>query len=317
MEKISRQDIQIINAHSNWTEKEVELVLEKYVYSEASAWQKFLRIFFLGLGSAFMVAGITFFFAYNWKDLHKFTKLGMVEVIIVILAFFVLLSKVDILIKNIILSVASVLTGVLFAVFGQIYQTGANAYDFFLGWTLFIALWVLISDFAPLWLIFMGLLNTTLVLYSEQVAMDWAWEFVALLLVIVNTAVLLLFYAVPKLSGAAKAPWWLLQPIALAAVFFATSGISYGFFDKQSLWFYVLLFVTAAAYAIGIKKSLQQKNIFYLVILPFSIIIIVSFFLIKLFDGNEMFLLVAGFIITSITMGTRKIISLQKKWTHE
>ena len=45
---------------------------------------------------------------------------------------------------------ATFLIGTLFAVFGQIYQTGADAYDLFLGWTLFTILWAVAIRFAPL-----------------------------------------------------------------------------------------------------------------------------------------------------------------------
>lgn len=317
MENISRKELQIINSHSNWSKEELETVLRDNVYNDAPAWQKFLRIFFLGLGASFMAAGIIFFFAYNWKDLHKFTKLGMVEVMIVTLIIVALIFKISMLVKQIIISAASILTGVLFAVFGQIYHTGANAYDFFLGWTVFVALWVLVTDFAPLWLVFLVLVNATFVLYWEQVSLGWPWPFACLLLLLINTGALLLFNLVPKLTGFLNAPWWLTQPIALAAVFFATSGLCYGLFEEQVISSIVLLIITAVLYTIAIKQSLQQKHIFYLVIVPFSIIIIICALLIKLSKGSEFLIVIAAFIIVSITLGTRKIISLQKKWANE
>ena len=114
------------------------------------AWQKFFRLFFISLGVGFTVSGIVFFFAYNWADLNKFIKIGLIEALIITTISLVLFLRININTRNIILTGASVLVGVLFAVFGQIYQTGANAYDFFLVWTIFVTLWVVGNYSAPL-----------------------------------------------------------------------------------------------------------------------------------------------------------------------
>jgi uncharacterized membrane protein len=186
MTKIEREDIQIITRHSNWSEKSIDNILKKNIYSDKESWHKFLRLFFISLGVGFTTAGIIFFFAYNWADLHKFIKIGLIEGLIIISTLVILFSKISLDIKNILLTGTSILVGVLFAVFGQIYQTGANAYDFFLGWTMFITIWVFVSNYAPLWLVFITLINTTLILYSQQVAQDWSEVFVFTLLFIIN-----------------------------------------------------------------------------------------------------------------------------------
>ena len=182
MENIEREDIQIITRHSNWSEKSIDNILKKNIYSDKDSWLKFLRLFFISLGVGFTTAGIIFFFAYNWADLHKFIKIGFIEGLIIISTLVILFSKISLDVKNILLTGTSILVGVLFAVFGQIYQTGANAYDFFLGWTMFITIWVFVSNYAPLWLVFITLINTTLILYSQQVAQDWSEVFVFTLL---------------------------------------------------------------------------------------------------------------------------------------
>ena len=140
--KIQREDIHIISRHSNLTEQAIERVLKENVYNDKEMWKKFLRLFFITLGIGFTTAGIIFFFAYNWADLNKFIKLGLTEVLIIATTIIVLLPKIKSSTRNIILTGSSFLVGVLFAVFGQIYQTGADAYDFFSAWTVFITLWV-------------------------------------------------------------------------------------------------------------------------------------------------------------------------------
>ena len=72
------------------------------------------------------------------------------------------------------LLLASLLTGGLLALFGQIYQTGADAYELFTGWSVLIAGWVIIGNFAPLWLLLLVLVQAALYLYWGQV-LDAEW----------------------------------------------------------------------------------------------------------------------------------------------
>lgn len=61
------------------------------LYANKRQWNQFLSIFLLAAGIGFTVTGIIFFFAYNWDELPKFAKLGMVEVL---LAASVLLCRI-------------------------------------------------------------------------------------------------------------------------------------------------------------------------------------------------------------------------------
>lgn len=316
MTKIEREDIQIITRHSNWSEKSIDNILKKNIYSDKESWYKFLRLFFISLGVGFTTAGIIFFFAYNWADLHKFIKIGLIEGLIIISTLVILFSKISLDIKNILLTGTSILVGVLFAVFGQIYQTGANAYDFFLGWTMFITIWVFVSNYAPLWLVFITLINTTLILYSQQVAHDWSEVFVFTLLFIINILFLTTSLFGKKINGEIKVPIWFSNLIALASVSFGTIGIVFGIFDENQTSFFVLIIITSILYGIGIKYGLKLKSGFYLSIIPFSIIIIISAFLIKLSDDAGMFFFISLFVIGSVTLVIKNLIDLQKKWIN-
>ena len=135
---------------------------------DARKWNRFLDILLLVLGAGLMVSGIYFFFAYNWADMHRFVKLGIVEALI--LGMVVATSRLapTNLPGKITLTVAGVLIGALLAVYGQIYQTGADVYTLFLGWTLLMAGLVFVSRFTPMWFIWILLVNTTLLLYWDQ-----------------------------------------------------------------------------------------------------------------------------------------------------
>ncbi|WP_028888584.1 DUF2157 domain-containing protein [Tenacibaculum ovolyticum] len=316
MAKIEREDIQIISRHSNWSEKSIETALKKNVYNDKTSWLKFIKILFISLGISFTTAGVLFFFAYNWADLHKFMKISLIEGLLIITTLIVVFSKISLNIKNIILTGSSILVGVLFAVFGQIYQTGANAYDFFLGWTMAITIWVIISNFAPLWLLFITLINTTIILYTEQVAQDYSEISVLLLLFIVNVVFLLFALFCKKNIKEIEPPIWFTNLIALVAVTFSTIGICNGVFEKQQTSFILLIIITSIIYAIGVKYGLKVKSGFYLSIIPFSIIIIISSFLIELSNDASMFFIISLFVVSSITLVIKTLINLQKKWRN-
>lgn len=316
MTKIKREDIHIISKHSNWSEEGINVTFKKEIYSNKASWLKFINLLFISLGIGFTTAGIIFFFAYNWSDLHKFIKIGLIEALIIITTLIIVFTKVSINIKNIILTGTSILVGVLFAVFGQIYQTGANAYDFFLGWTMAITIWVVISNFAPLWLLFITLVNTTILLYIEQVAHDWSSAFVFLLLFVINTLFLVLALLCNKKINEVTTPIWFTNLIALVALTYSTIGICIGIFNEKDVYFIPLLLITLVVSIIGFKHSIKVKNTFYLSIISFSIIIIFSTLFIKLSHDANMFFFISLFVIVSVTLLIKILIDLQKKWKN-
>ena len=95
MMKLDRKDIHLINRHSNWSENKIDNALKEHVYNDLQSWQKLLKVFFLGLGVSFTVLGVIFFFAYNWNDLDKFIKLGIVEALVFISVSVVLFTKIN------------------------------------------------------------------------------------------------------------------------------------------------------------------------------------------------------------------------------
>ncbi len=307
---MNREEIHIIARNSNWPVNSVDEALKKSTYSDSQAWRKFLQVLLISLGMGFTVSGIIFFFAYNWADLHKFAKLGMTQGLLVILTSFVLFSKLNEGFKNVLLTGSSVMVGVLFAVYGQIYQTGANAYDFFFGWTIFITLWAVISNFAPLWLVYLIIVNTTFILYTQQVAVFWSEMLVIIILYVFNTLVLAVFLFLPMVNSKIKVPVWFTNTLALASAFAATVGIIMGIFSRRDGFFTILLVLTIVAYTVGIVFGLKQKRGFYITIIPFSIIVIISSLLIKISNGAGMFFMVGLFIIGSITALVKREIDL-------
>ncbi len=317
MNNINREEIHLISKHSNWSEISVRNTLKEAVYNNSESWRNFLKTLFITLGIGFTVAGIIFFFAYNWHDLHKFIKIGMIEGLVIITTLLVLFSKFSLQTKNILLTGASILVGVLFAVFGQIYQTGANAYDFFWGWTMAITLWVFISNFAPLWMLFLLLINTSFILYTEQVVMGWSEVLVSLIIVLMNSSFLIVALLIPHYFKEHQIPSWFSKVIAIAIVFFGTMGVTIGLFDTLDKTFGLLVVVVGVLFGNGIYYGLKIKSGFYLSIIPFGLIFIFSGFLIKISSDASMFFIVSLFVIGSVTFVIKNLIDLHKKWSNE
>jgi len=317
MPPLDSEDIYIISRNSNWSAPGVEKALKDHVYNTPSAWQKFLHWVFISLGIGFTTAGILFFFAYNWASLHKFVKIGLIEGLLVIIALLIVFTRLHLTAKNILLTAIAVLMGVLMAVFGQVYQTGANAYDLFLSWTLAITLWVLIANFAPLWLLYIILINGTLILYAEQVAKDWPGTLIFLLLFLLNSACLALSMLINKFRPSLQPPAWFSIILALGAVTTATFGMFNGIFGHRNPAFIFLILSVGICYTAGFFYGLQRKSLFYLALIAFSVIIILSFFFIKLSDGAGMFLFTSLFVIACVTILIKKLIDTQKKWSLE
>lgn len=89
------------------------LLFRQPMYADKRQWKQFLSIFLLAAGVGFTVAGIIFFFAYNWEDLPKFAKLGIVQTLLVASVLLTVFTRWNILIKQIILTGATFLVGTL------------------------------------------------------------------------------------------------------------------------------------------------------------------------------------------------------------
>jgi uncharacterized membrane protein len=138
-------------------------------YPDQPAWARFINYALLALGSAFTVSGVFFFFAYNWADMHRFLKFGVIECALLLAVAVAFYQGLHSLVGKAALIIAACGIGVLQAVYGQVYQTGADSYLLFLGWALLLAGWVCIGANALLWFIWLVLLNLTLIFYWQQI----------------------------------------------------------------------------------------------------------------------------------------------------
>jgi uncharacterized membrane protein len=315
---MDREDIYIISRNSNWSAKNVDAALKHDVYNGAAAWKKFLHLFLLILSIGFITAGILFFFTYNWNGLNKFIKIGLIELILFATVMLVVFAKFSLLIKNILLTVTSILVGALFAVFGQIYQSGATAFDFFLAWTVFVTIWVVITNYAVLWAFFLYLVNATFTFYV-QLETSRITEHQAFLIVILLNGIWLLFFLLLSKSHAYfKLTNWLKNVVFIGLVTVASFSVWEGILEKFDPILYALIACTLVIYVLGLKYAFSQKNLIFLAIIPFSFISILTAFSTKLLPREWVFLINGIFIMVSVGYLIKYLLFIQKseKWQN-
>lgn len=141
----------------------------------ADRWRRLGLAFLLGAGLAALATGIAFFIAWNWDDLGRFTKLGGVSLALVAALAARLLARPDSVFRTAIVPVLLLLMGVLFALVGQIYQTGADRWELFALWALAALPMILGARTIFGWLPWLALLNTSVTLWAGTRALGLAF----------------------------------------------------------------------------------------------------------------------------------------------
>lgn len=140
------------------------------VYPTKQTWLAFFDKALLIIGVVALVLSLVFFIAYNWLYMGKLAKFALVEgALVITIALYVALSfrRRFSFIRQLLLLIASIITGSLLALFGQVYQTGADTWQLFFGWAILIIPWVIIARFPALWLLWLGLINAVTLLYID------------------------------------------------------------------------------------------------------------------------------------------------------
>ena len=112
-----------------------------------------------------VTAAACYFVAANWHELGRFAKFALVEAGIVASLAVVWWRGVDTVGGRAALVAASLLMGVLLALVGHVYQTGADTYELFLAWALCILPWVVVGREPALLLVWLALLDIAIALY--------------------------------------------------------------------------------------------------------------------------------------------------------
>ena len=166
--------IQLRNTILNWVENgHVRPADSRQAIELASAstspqdWFSFASRLLLWLGVVAAGAGVIFFLAYNWAELGKVIKFGLVESLLIVAAILAFRSPENGPVRSGVLLLTALLVGALLALVGQTYQTGADPWQLFAYWALFIMPLVILSRSSVMWIVWFCLLNLSLALYLD------------------------------------------------------------------------------------------------------------------------------------------------------
>ena len=189
-------------------------------------WRRFLDALALWLGALFLAAAVIFFFAFNWQELGRYTRFGIVEALLLVAVLAAWRLGLERAAGKAALLVATLLVGALLALVGQTYQTGADPWELFATWALCVLPWVAIARFAPLWLLLVALVNLAAGLYYHAFAGMFSVFFSTGALWATLAVVNALALAAWELAASRGVAWlagrWAPRIIASASLGFAT-----------------------------------------------------------------------------------------------
>ena len=140
------------------------------VTPSAAQWRGFLERLLTWLGAALIAAAAIYFVAANWQALGRYARFALVEGALVVCLACVWWRGLDTLAGRAALFATAVLTGVLLALVGQVYQTGADTFELFALWAAAIVVWVVAGRQPALWLLWLALVDIAVVLYFRTAA---------------------------------------------------------------------------------------------------------------------------------------------------
>lgn len=143
----------------------------------AADWRKFLDRMLLWLGAVMLAAGTIFFFAFNWDEMGRLAKIGLVEMLLAAALVSLWRLGLERASGKAALFGTCIVAGALFALIGQIYQTGADTYELFAVWAIAILPWALVGRLPVLWILWLALVNLALSLYFLTFGVFWGMLF--------------------------------------------------------------------------------------------------------------------------------------------
>src|SRR5258708_33715465 len=115
-----------------------------------------------------LAAGVIFLVAYNWQKLGVYGRFAMIELPLLLALILAWAIGIDRLAGKLALIMAVFLTGALLALFGQTYQTGADASELFFTWAVLAVPWAIACRWEPCWALWLLIANFAGTLYAER-----------------------------------------------------------------------------------------------------------------------------------------------------
>lgn len=304
-----------------------------------AAWTLFLQRFSVIMGVLLFVAGLIFFMAWNWENFSRFAKFAIVEAVFIICGAYSVLrwpkkgSDSPGWDARIALLGAALSIGGMLALYGQIYQTGADAWELFRAWTIMVAVLAIPGRVTAFWFMLWLVGSTWLGLYLATIIdlNGWRWKSsiysFALYMSLAQFAMLALNEAASRIlsmRGISHDPGrWLSRIIGCAAIgsmaFLAFKYLASGHRDDVYTNLGMIYVLSLAACFIVYYRFIPE-----LLFLALSIFSAVTFVCVKATDmlikssyAGTGTALMLGLMILGLTFGSLKLILLLRKKIRE
>lgn len=139
-------------------------------HNTAIVWKQFDRFVLAYAGALFLLAGVICFFAYNWHMLPPFAKFSLIAAALLVSAAFPLFRGICPASGKLGLLSCGILGGILMAVYGQVYQTGADSWTLFRSWAIFLIPLALAGRQTGLWFLLWLVSSLSGILYCREYA---------------------------------------------------------------------------------------------------------------------------------------------------
>jgi len=270
------------------------------------AWRRFIDRVTLWMGTVLVAGGLIFFLAYNWKDLGRYPKFAMVELLLVVALAFIWRLGLNRTAGKAVLLGASLVIGALLALIGQTYQTGADTFELFGTWAAMILPWVVVGRFAALWLMWLALVNLAITLYFQTFpsvfGMLFSTDKVLWVLFAVDTVALAVFEATARRGIEWLLPRWIPRLVAIVSGGLATALVMMHILDSRHTSAWAALAWLAWLAAVYIVYRRLTRDVFMLAGGVLSVIIVLATFLAdKLPHGDAPVYLMIGLMVIALS----------------
>ena len=242
-------------------------------------------------GALLLAAGLIFFFAYNWAELHRFVRIGIaLAALAACVGTAGFCAPFGTAYRAALLG-ASLCLGALLALIGQIYQSGADVWELFVAWAALMTPFALLARSSGSWALWLLVANAGLMRGLSESA--W-FRFVGVLgdpaslfaIAVLNLAVLSSFEAfggtllaigrrhvhrlaalgmVAPLAAGATIGWWEARYLPLALAFAAVAAAMLWAYLKWRRDVPMLALATFAGIAVltsALARALPQSGHF-------------------------------------------------------
>ncbi|GIU52379.1 hypothetical protein TUM4438_44960 [Shewanella sairae] len=301
------------------------------IYPTSAQWLALVNLMLTWLAGLLLGSGIIFFVAANWQEMSHFSRFALVQsCLLAALALYLFirrraLSRSDhdgfgYTAANAVLLLICLIIGSLLALVGETYQTGADPWQLFALWAVFILPLALVAGSELLWLLVGILMNVALLLYFDAFpgsgrlifGTDRVMTGLFTLNLMLHLACLFLGSKFESLSIARwvnkqrfNAP--LMQQLSLLLVIGVTTMLAIESLFDWSSGIWLLIYIAVISVSFFVYNHLLN-DIFALTLGGFSLVAVGNCMLIRAaLEGDDpvgMFLVLGVSIIGSATMVT-------------